>query len=148
MVYFNKALFLLSNQLKKKEYSDVKKIILPIGIRPGIVDELWLCRYYEVVKKFAHEICFYGKQCYLVVKNSYFNAIDNFITKNVIINNKAKSLYKDMKTSPWKDVDEKWFNELIFNKEEDLLHIIVKSASISSNSNTIIYDGSQDVPDT
>ena len=35
----------------------------------------------------------------------------------------------------WKDVDEKWLNELINKKEENLLQNIYRSNSVSSNNN-------------
>ena len=38
-----------------------------------------------------------------------------------------------MKSLAWKDVDEKWFNELINKKEENLLQNIYRSNSVSSN---------------
>ena len=47
---------------------------------------------------------FNGKQRYLVVKKSYIHAIDNFVTKRC--KNKGKSLFKELKATPWKDVDE------------------------------------------
>ena len=59
----------------------------------------------------------------------------------------ARSLFKELKSSPRKDVDEKWFNELILNKE-DLLQNIFKSASITSNDDTFMYENTQDICNT
>ena len=74
---------------------------------------------------------FYGKKCYLLVKKSYFIAIDNFVTKNC--NDKARTIFKELKTPPRKDIDEKWFIELIHNNEDYLLDNVVKLASVSSS---------------
>ena len=41
-----------------------------------------------------------------------------------------------MKSLTWKDVDEKWFNELINKKEEKLLQNIERKISMNSTSTT------------
>ena len=41
-----------------------------------------------------------------------------------------------MKSLAWKDVDEKWFNELINKKEEKLLHNIERNNSMNSTTST------------
>ena len=83
LIYFKRSLFLLGRMMKQTNYIGVKKIILPIGIGQGGVDEVWLNRYYAVISKFIHEMNFYGKKCYLLVKKSYFKAIDNYVTKKL-----------------------------------------------------------------
>ena len=42
LTYFNRRLFFLVSLLKKEEYLEIKKIILPIGIGRGLVDDIWL----------------------------------------------------------------------------------------------------------
>ena len=55
---FNKSLFLLGRMMKQIEYISIKKIILPISIGRGGVDEIWLNRYHDIISKFIEEIDF------------------------------------------------------------------------------------------
>ena len=98
----NRSLFLLCRMMKQIEYINIKKIILPIGIGPGGVDEIWLNRYYDIISKFIEKMNFYGKKCYFLVKKSHFKAIDNYVTKNC--SDKAISVFKDLKSTQWKDI--------------------------------------------
>ena len=128
LIHFNKALKQLSCILKNNVYPNIKKVILPIGIGRSLVDEQWLCRYYETIKKFALEVLHTGAQCYIAVRKSYLYEIDKFFNKRC--NGRAKSQFKELKSLAWKDVDEKWFNELINKSEENLLQNIYKSNSV------------------
>ena len=89
-------------------------------------------RYYEIIKKFACDISYSGMHCYITVRKPYLHAIDKFVSKRC--NARAKSQFKELKSLLWKD-DEKWFNELIDKKEENLLQNIYRSRpnSVSSN---------------
>ena len=130
--------------MKNTEYINVKKIILRIGIGQGVVNELWINRYYEVIKKFAHEMYFYGKKCYILINKTHFNAVGEFVAKNC--NDKARSSFKELKALQWKDIDETWIND----KEVDPFDHIIKFANKSSTttSDAITHDESYDVPDT
>ena len=44
LTYFNRSVFLLGRMMKQIEYINIMKIILPIGIGRGSVDEIWLNR--------------------------------------------------------------------------------------------------------
>ena len=77
-IHYNKALQTLSGILKNNVHPDISKVILPIGIGHSLVDKQWLCRYHELIKKFAHEISYSGVQCYIAVRKPYLNAIDKF----------------------------------------------------------------------
>ena len=117
-MHFNKALQTLSSILKNNVYTDVNKIIFPVGIGCSLVDEQWLCRYYEIIKKFARDISYSGLHCYIAVRKPYLHAIDKFVSKRC--NARAKSQFKELKSLLWKDVDEKWFNELMNKKRRKL----------------------------
>ena len=39
--YFNKCLFSLARMITESEFTDIKNIILPLGIRRSIVDDFW-----------------------------------------------------------------------------------------------------------
>ena len=80
--YFNRSLFFLATLLKKEEYFEIKKIILPIGIGRGVVDDIWLKKYYNIITKFVYEMNFYGKKCYILVKKSHFKDINNYVKNN------------------------------------------------------------------
>ena len=47
------------------------KVVLPIGIGRSVVNEQWLCRYYEIIKKFASELSHTGIHCYIAVRKPY-----------------------------------------------------------------------------
>ena len=83
LIYFNRSLFFIATLMKQGEYIEVKKIILLIGISRGAVDEIWLNRYYNIITKFIHEMNFYGKKCYFLVKKTYFKAINNYVKKKL-----------------------------------------------------------------
>ena len=51
-------------------------------------------------------------------------------------NHKSQLQLKELKSLAWKDVDEKWFNELINKKEEKLLDNIERNNSMNSNTST------------
>ena len=129
--------------MKQTDYTGFKNIILPIGIGRGGVNEVWLNRYYGI-SKFIHEMNFYGKKCYFLVKKSYFKAIDNYVTKNC--SDKTISVFKELKSSPWKDIYKTWYNELIYSKEVELLDL-VKLGCVSA-SGIITHDEGYGVPDT
>ena len=129
LIHSNRSLFFfLATLMKQEEYTEVEKIILPIGIGRGAVDEIWLNRYYSIITKFIHEINFYGKMCYFLAKKSYFKAINNYVTRNC--SEKAISVIEELKSIPWKDIDKAWYNELIQDKQVDLLDL-VKLGSVS-----------------
>ena len=144
LTYFNRSLFLLGRMMKQIEYINTKKIILPIGIGRGGVDEIWLNRYYDVITKFIEEMNFYGKKCYFLVKKSYFKAIDNYVTKNC--SDKSISVFKNLKSTQWKDIDKTWYDELIYDKEVELLDLV--KLGCVSGSRIITCDEGYDVPDT
>ena len=127
LIYFNNALKSLSASLKSNAHPDTTKVILPIGIGCSVVSERWLCRYYEIIKKFAQEISQTGIHCYIAVRKNYLFAIDKFVNRRC--SPKARSQLRELKSFPWKDVDEKWFSELINKKEENLLQNIHRSNS-------------------
>ena len=60
LIHFNKALKTLSDSLKNNAYPDTNKVILPIGIGCSGVGDKWLCRYYEIIKKFARDLSHTG----------------------------------------------------------------------------------------
>ena len=136
MILLTIALYILirpknsSDTLKNNAYPDTNKVILSIGIGRSVIDEQWLCRYYEIIKKFARELSHTGIHCYIAVRKPYLHAIEKFVNERC--SNKAKSQLK-LKSLAWKDVDEKWFNELINKKEKNLLRNIYRSNSVSSN---------------
>ena len=49
---------------------------------------------------------------------------------------KAHMQLKELKSLAWKDVDERWFNDLINKKEEKLLHNIERSNSANTPTTT------------
>ena len=144
LTYFNRRLFFLGRMMKQIEYISIKKIILPIGIGHGGVDEIWLNRYYDIICKFIQEMNFYGKKCYFLVQKFYLKAIDNYVTKNC--GNKAISVCKELKSTSWKDIDKTGYDELIHDKEVELLDL-VKLGCVSS-SEIITHYESYDAPDT
>ena len=133
-IHFNKALKSLSVSLKNNAYPDTNKVALPIGIGCSGVSDKWLCRYYEIIKKFAHDLSHTGIYCYISVKKQHLYAIDRFVGKRY--NHKSQLQLKELKSLAWKDVDEKWFNELISKKEEKLFHNIERNNSVNSTSST------------
>ena len=98
------------------------------------MSEKWLCRYYEIIKKFAQGMSYIGIHCYIAVRKQHLYAIDRYVSKKC--SQKAQLQLKELKSLAWKDVDGKWFNELINKKEEKLLHNIERSNS-TNTSNTI-----------
>ena len=130
LIHFNKALKSLSVSLKTNTYQDTNKVILPIGIGCSGVSEKWLCRYYEIIKKFAQDLSHSGIHCYIAVRKQHLYAIDIYVSKRC--SQKSQLQLKELKSLAWKDVDEKWFNELINKKEEKLLHNIERSNSTNT----------------
>ena len=134
LIHFNKALKSLSASLKTNTRQDTNKVVLPIGIGCSGVSEKWLCRYYEIIKKFAQDMSYSGIHCYIAVRKQHLYAIDRYVSKKC--SQKAQLQLKELKSLAWKDVDDRWFNELINKKEEKLLHNIERSNS-TNTSNTI-----------
>ena len=130
-IYLNTALQKLANALLHKIYPDIDKVIFPIGIGLRSVDDTWLCRYYELVKKFSHDIKTSGVRCYIAVRKPYFYAIKKYVNKRC--SDLAKDKCTELKSLQWKDVDEKWFNELISKKEVNLFENIQRSNNLWSN---------------
>ena len=75
-----------------------------------------------------------GIHCYIAVRKQHLYAIDRYVSKRC--NHKTQLKLKELKSLAWKDVDEKWFNELINKKEEKLLQNIERNNSINSTSST------------
>ena len=75
-----------------------------------------------------------GIHCYIAVRKQHLYAIDRYVSKKC--SQKAQLQLKELKSLAWKDVDDRWFNELINKKEEKLLHNIERSNS-TNTSNTI-----------
>ena len=71
---------------------------------------------------------------YIAVRKQHLYAIDRYVSKKC--SQKAQLQLKELKSLAWKDVDDRWFNELINKKEEKLLHNIERSNS-TNTSNTI-----------
>ena len=134
LIHFNKALKPLSVSLKNNAYPDTNEVVLPIGIGCSVGDK-WLCRYYEIIKKFACDLSHTGIHCYIAVRKQHLYAIDRFVGKRC--NHKSQLQLKELKSLAWKDVDEKWFNELINKKEEKLLHNIERNNSGNTTNSTI-----------
>ena len=134
LIHFNKALKSLSVSLKNNAYPDTNKVILPIGIECSGVGDKWLCRYYEIIKKFAWDLSHTGIHCYVAVRKQHLYTIDRFVSKRC--NHKTQLQLKELKSLAWKDVDEKWFNELINKMEEKLLQNIERNNSMNSTSST------------
>ena len=134
LIHFNKALKSLSASLKTNTYQDTYKVVLPIGIGCSGVSEKLLCRYYEIIKKFAQDMSYYGIHCYTAVRKQHLYAINRYVSKKC--SQKAQLQLKELKSLAWKDVDDRWFNELINKIEEKLLHNIERSNS-TNTSNTI-----------
>ena len=130
--------------MKKEEYLEIKKIILPIGIGRGLVDDIWLNQYYNIITKFVYEMNFYGKKCYILVKKSHFKTINNYVKKNCT--DVAISVLEDLKSTPWEDIDGRWYNELIHDKEVELLDLIKLENMYFTGSCT--YKNGYDVPNT
>ena len=130
LIHFNKALKSLSVSLKTNAYQDTNKVILPIGIGCSGVSEKWLCRYYEIIKKFAQDLSHSGIHCYIAVRKQHLYAIDRYVSKRC--SQKSQLQLKELKSLAWKDVDEKWFIDLINKKEEKLLHNIERSNSTNT----------------
>ena len=75
-----------------------------------------------------------GIHCYIAVRKQHPYAIDRYVSKKC--SQKAQLQLKELKSLAWKDVDDRWFNELINIKEEKLPHNIERSNSTNTN-NTI-----------
>ena len=134
LIHFNKALKSLNASLKTNAYQDTNKVVLPTGIGCSDVSGKWLCRYYEIIKKFAQDMSYNEIHCYIAVRKQHLYAIDRYVSKKCSQN--AHLQLKALKSLEWKDVDDRWFNELIKKKEEKLLHNIERSNS-TNTSNTI-----------
>ena len=161
--YFNKCLFSLARKVTDdSEFTDIKNIILPLGIGRGIVDEFWLCYYFPIINQFAHDISMYGKKCYLAVKEPYFY----YLEKNVNddddnFSNKAKCVFQTLSDLPWQDdlndcggypkddgntvsaKTEEELNQMFFNNS---VCSVLNDGYDSDVDDTIITG--QDVPDT
>ena len=61
-------------------HTDITKVVSPIGIGRSLVDEEWLCRYHEIIKKFACDISYSGVHCYTTVRKPYLHDIDKFVS--------------------------------------------------------------------
>ena len=85
LIHFNKALKSLSVSLKNNAYPDTNKVILPIGIGCSGVGDKWLCRYYEIIKKFARDLSHTGIHCYIAVRNNTFTPLIDMSAKGVTI---------------------------------------------------------------
>ena len=131
---FNKCLFSLANKLKSTEYKYISKIILPIGIGRGMVDERWLMEYFPILLQFIDDMSFEGKQCYFAVRKSYLLAVENNVNKNCTY--KSVNRFRMLKSVSWIEVDDKWFSDILVNKEKEILE------------NTSSQKSSFDVPDT
>ena len=143
--YFNRSLFFLASLLKKKkEYFEIKKIILPICIGRGVVDDIWLKKYYIIITKFVYEMNFYGKKCYNLVKKSHFKTINNYVKNNC--SDVAISILEDLKSAPWEDIDGRWYNELMHDKEVEILDFMKLENMYFTG--TYTYKNGYDVPDT
>ena len=134
LIHFNSALKSLSASLKTSTYQDTNKVVLPIGIGCSGVSEKWLCRYYEIIKKFAQDISHKGIHCYIAVRKQHLYAIDRYVSKRC--SQKAQLQLKELKSLAWKDVDDRWFNDLINKKDEKLLHNIERSNSTNTPTTT------------
>ena len=134
LIHFNTALNSLSASLKTSTYQDTNNFVLPIGIGCSGVSEKWLCRYYEIIKKFAQDISYKGIHCYIAVRKQHLYAIDRYVSKRC--SQKAQMQLKELKSLAWKDIDERWFNDLINKKEEKLLHNIERSNSANTPTTT------------
>ena len=130
-LYFHAGLQKLANAIIHKIYPDVDKVIFPIGIGRRSVDETWLCRYYELLKKFSRDIKPYGVRCYIAVRKSYLYAIERYVNKHC--SDVAKEKFIKMKCLQWKDIDEKWFNEILSKKEVNLYENIQRCNTLRSN---------------
>ena len=89
---------------------------------------------YEIIKKFAQDLSHTGIHCYIAVRKQHLYAIDRYVSKRC--NHKTQLQLKELKSLAWKDVDEKWFNELINKKEEKLLQNIERNNSMNSSSSS------------
>ena len=152
-LYFNAGLQKLANAIIHKIYPDIDKVIFPIGIGRRSVDETWLCRYYELLKKFSCDIKLYGVRCYIAVRKSYLYAIERYVNKRC--SDVAKEKFIEMKCLQWKDIDEKWFNEIFSKKEVNLYENIQMSNTLRSNDRVegrvaevdVLNDEGVDVPE-
>ena len=117
LIHFNSALNSLSASLKTSIYQDTNKVVLPIGIGCSGESEKWLCRYYEIIQKFAQDISHKGIHCYIAVRKQHLYAIDRYVSKRC--SQKAQLQLKELKSLAWKDVDERWFNDLINKKRRE-----------------------------
>ena len=115
--YFNKSLFSLANILKREEYFEVKKIVIPIGIGCRGVDEVWLKRYYNVITKFVHEVNFYGKKCYILITEEYFKQINKYVENNC--SDEAICILNKLKSANWTNINEKWYVDEGLTKLEE-----------------------------
>ena len=117
LIHFNSALKSLSASLKTSTCQDTNKVVLPIGIGCSGVSEKWLCRYYEIIKKFAQDISHNGIHCYIAVRKQHLYTIDRYVHKKR--SQKAQLQLKELKSLAWKDVDDRWFNDLINKKKRN-----------------------------
>lgn len=83
ILYFNKAIYNLSNQLASEKFSHLKKVILPVGIgRSGKVDMIWLCKYFSIIEVFARHLQNQGKQVILLMKNRCDNLDETYLPRS------------------------------------------------------------------
>ena len=100
IISFNKSIYLLGNMLKtNSSYNHIKRIFLPMGLGRDYVDIIWINKYYPIIEKFAYEMKYYYKQCYLVQNNSN-------------INNEYLNIFEEMKQIKWKNLEEYYDNNI------------------------------------
>ena len=59
----------------------------------------------------------------------------------------SRAQLKELKSFSWKDVDEKWFSDLINKKEENILENVHRSNSTSSKGETSLHVITEDEVD-
>ena len=76
---------------------------------------------------------------------------ENFFRKSDVSRNfdllRPAGPLKELKSFPWKDVDEKWFSDLINKKEENILENVHRSNSTSSKCETSLHVITEDEVD-
>ena len=95
-IYFNTALQKLANALVLKIYPDIDKVIFPLGIGRRSVDDMLLCRYYELIKKFSRDIKPSGIHCYIAVRKPHLYAIEKYVNKRC--SDAAKANFTELKS--------------------------------------------------
>ena len=104
-MYFYKSLQELKIILGSSDNSEIKKVVLPIGIGTGLVNQRWLYTYYQVIKKFAADISTLGKECFIAVKKPYLYSTEKYVSK--VCDDESRVQFNELKNLPWNDIDEK-----------------------------------------